>query len=62
MINLTPYHLDSKDFLKIVVKSKKKGKDETPPLYKDRIVPLSQKILPYYPVYDSAFSTNSLHT
>lgn len=62
MINLTPYHFDSEDFLETVVKSKKKGKNENPPLYKDRIVPLSQKILSYYPVYDSAFSTNSLHT
>lgn len=43
MINLTPYYLDSEDFLESVVKSKKKGKNENPPLYKDRIVPLSQK-------------------
>lgn len=62
MINLTPYHLDSQLFLYTVVRSRKKGKNEIAPFYKDRIVPLSQKIYPLYLVYDRAFSTNTLHT
>ncbi|CAI3144659.1 hypothetical protein MWMV18_MWMV18_01459 [Acinetobacter calcoaceticus] len=62
MINLTPYHLESKDFLEVVIKSKKKGRNENPPLYKDRIIPLSQRLLSPYSVYDNAFSTNSLHS
>ncbi|WP_151717108.1 HNH endonuclease [Acinetobacter sp. TUM15071] len=61
MINLTPYNIDSKDFLTKVVQSKKKLKDETPPLYKHRIVPLSRKMLPAFEEYDDAFSLNSLH-
>ncbi|OBX65787.1 HNH endonuclease [Moraxella osloensis] len=62
MINLTPYNLKSEDFLRKVVESKKKGKNENPPFYKDRIIPLSQKLSSSYLVYDNAFSNNSLHT
>ncbi|PSE42920.1 HNH endonuclease [Acinetobacter nosocomialis] len=62
MINLTSYQNSSASFLTLVINSKRKGKDETPPYYKDRILSLSPIILQAYSVYDTAFLHNNLHT
>lgn len=61
MINLNPLQDPSVGFLNEVVSSKKKKKNETPPFYKDRIIALSQIILPSYQAYDAAFLQNTLH-
>ena len=62
MINLNPFQDSSTEFLNEVVSSKKKRKDETHPFYKDRIVALSEMMLPAYQLYDAAFLQNNLHT
>lgn len=62
MINLTSYQKSSASFLTLVINSKRKGKDETPPYYKDRILNLSPIILQAYSIYDTAFLYNNLHT
>ena len=62
MINLNPLLDPSAGFLNEVVLSKKKKKDEIPPFYKDRIIALSQMMLPAYKAYDAAFLQNTLHT
>ena len=62
MINLNPFQDSSTGFLNEVVSSKKKRKNETPPFYKDRIIPLSKMMLPAYQIYDAAFLQNTLHT
>lgn len=62
MLNLIAYQDSSISFLNRVVASKRKGSKETPPYYKDRIVPLAAMIHSAYSNYDNAFSSNNLHT
>lgn len=61
MINLNPLQDPSAEFLNKVVSSKKKKKNEIPPFYKDRVIALTQIMLPAYQVYDVAFLQNTLH-
>lgn len=62
MINLSPFQDSSTDFLNEVISSKRKGPKETAPYFKDRIKDLPRIILPVYPIYEHAFSKNTLHT
>ncbi|MCJ8510816.1 HNH endonuclease [Acinetobacter lwoffii] len=60
MINLNSYNGDSISFLQEVVNSKKRGKGEQFPFYKDRITLLFPVLKSAYHVYDAAFTSNDL--
>lgn len=63
MFNIRPYSSASTDFLKKVIKSKRKRKDDTaPPFYKDRIVKFNQDLAQPYSNYDSSFQSNTIYT
>lgn len=60
MINLNSYSGDSILFLQEVINSKKRGKGEQFPFYKDRIKLLIPFLSNAYKVYDTAFTSNKL--
>lgn len=62
MINLATYQHPSSSFLQAVIDSKRKGRNEVAPYYKDRIILLVPRLIPAYQEYDSAFSQLTLHT
>ena len=63
MFNIGPYGSASSDFLKKVIKSKNKRKEDiTPPFYKDRIIKFNNDLMQPYSNYDVSFQSNTIYT
>ncbi|MFW1989540.1 HNH endonuclease [Acinetobacter baumannii] len=62
MINLNVYKNSSISFLELVINSKKKGRNESIPYYKDRIKLLVPFLEKSYKIYDTAFIENKLYS